>query len=138
MERWEHLFAVRREVQAALEILRKDGVIGSSLEAEVVLHIENDRLRDLLAAYEAPAHAGDDLASIFITSRASVGGQKLEEAEEDGVFRSPAKGLEGVVIEVRKTRARKCARCWRREESVPDEEGAVCERCEQALAGTLA
>jgi isoleucyl-tRNA synthetase len=138
MERWEHLFALRREVQAALEILRKDGVIGSSLEAEVVLHTENDRLRDLLARYVSPPHAGDDLASIFITSRADVADKELEAADEDGVFRSPAKGLDGVVIEVRKTGARKCARCWRREESVPDEEGGVCQRCEQALDGTLA
>ena len=40
METFERLFAVRSAVQQQLEAARRDKLIGSSLEAKVVLHAD--------------------------------------------------------------------------------------------------
>jgi isoleucyl-tRNA synthetase len=138
MDRWNALLAVRREVQAALEVLRQQGVIGSSLEAEVTVSPGNQRMRDLLQPYVDPALAGDDLASIFITSAAELAQPGAAAVERDGVFQHVSENLDGIAIEVRKTEAGKCARCWRRDPTVGEGEEEICDRCRRALAGTLA
>ena len=59
-EKWRKVRAVRRVVTGALEIERKMGRIGSSLEAAPKVYIADRDLRDALA--------GVDLAEIAITS----------------------------------------------------------------------
>jgi len=137
MERWERILEVRRDVQAALEVLRQQGAIGSSLEAEVVVHPGDDRLRKLLEPSVRPSFPGDDLASIFITSDARLAEPGAVKDSLVGVFRYESPNLPGLMVDVGKTRARKCSRCWRRHPSVGGE-GEICVRCRQALAGTLA
>ncbi|RYE77329.1 MAG: hypothetical protein EOP19_23070 [Hyphomicrobiales bacterium] len=60
MAKWEKIRAVRRVVTGALEIERKNKVIGSSLEAAPIVAITDP---DLLASLE-----GVDFAEIAITS----------------------------------------------------------------------
>ena len=63
-EKWRKVRAVRRVVTGALEIERKEGRIGSSLEAAPKVYIADRDLRDALA--------GVDLAEISITSGAEL------------------------------------------------------------------
>jgi len=50
-ERWEKLLNVKSEVNKALEIARKEKLIGHSLEADVVLGASS-RLMDFLLPYK--------------------------------------------------------------------------------------
>ena len=59
---WEQVIAVRAEVNKALELARKDAIIGGGLEAEVTLYV-NDTLATLLNTF------ADELRFILITSK---------------------------------------------------------------------
>src|SRR6185436_16429 len=63
-EKWRKVRQIRRVVTGALEIERKEGRIGSSLEAAPKVYIADRDLRDALA--------GVDLAEIAITSGIEV------------------------------------------------------------------
>ena len=113
---------VRRVVTAALEIQRQDKVIGSSLEAAPVVHVEDDDLRALLKTIEM-----DDLC---ITSGLVLSGDPAP-AE---AFRLPE--IEGVGVVFEKAEGEKCQRCWK---ILPDvgihAHPGVCGRCNSALDG---
>lgn len=108
---WERIFSIRDEVLKALEEARNAKEIGSSLEAKVVLKVDKETSRFLLAYYE-------DLRYIFITSQVEV--------HEEGYF--------GVKIE--KATGAKCERCWNYSVRTGESEkySTVCERCVVALS----
>ena len=111
---------VRRVVTAALEIARRDKVIGASLEAAPVVHVEDTGVLAMLK--EMPM---DDLC---ITSALTLTGDPSP-AE---AFRLPE--VEGVGVVFEKAEGEKCQRCWK---ILPDvgqhsHEG-VCGRCDEAL-----
>ena len=111
---------VRRVVTSALEIQRQDKVIGSSLEAAPVVHIEDAAVRDLLKEQEM-----DDLC---ITSGLTITGDPAP-AE---AFRMPEG--EGVSVVFEMAEGAKCQRCWK---ILPDvgrhSHPGVCGRCDDAL-----
>ncbi|WP_299667382.1 isoleucine--tRNA ligase [uncultured Ruegeria sp.] len=112
---------VRRAVTAALEIQRQDKVIGSSLEAAPIVHVEDVETRDLLATFDV-----DDMC---ITSGLTVSGDPSP-AE---AFRVPE--IEGVGVVFEKAEGEKCQRCWK---ILPDvgrhAHAGVCGRCDEALS----
>ncbi|MEM6667508.1 MAG: class I tRNA ligase family protein, partial [Pseudomonadota bacterium] len=63
-DRWEKIFRVRRVVTGALEIQRREKVIGSSLEASPEVYITDPSLLE--------AFKGESAADIFITSGAKL------------------------------------------------------------------
>ncbi|MCU9837619.1 isoleucine--tRNA ligase [Ruegeria sp. WL0004] len=111
---------VRRVVTSALEIQRRDKVIGSSLEAAPVVHVEDAGLRELLA--------GLDMDDLCITSGLTVTGDPAP-AE---AFRLPE--VEGVGVVFETAEGEKCQRCWK---ILPDvgrhTHAGVCGRCDAAL-----
>jgi len=115
-ERWEQLLEVRTAVQAALEVKRRDKVIGAPLEARMVIEAQPTQY-DLLKAY------GQDLAAFFIVSEVVL--QLLPDVPE-----SP-----GVIITVEKATGAKCERCWNYRSAVgtfPDHP-TLCDRCVEAV-----
>ncbi len=113
---------VRRVVTSALEVQRTDKVIGSSLEAAPVVHIEDAELLALLKTLEM-----DDLC---ITSGLILSGDPAP-AE---AFRMPE--IEGISVVFEKAEGAKCQRCWK---ILPDvgrfANPGVCGRCNDALGG---
>ncbi|NVO57155.1 isoleucine--tRNA ligase [Rhodobacteraceae bacterium B1Z28] len=111
---------VRRAVTAALEVQRQDKVIGSSLEAAPIVHVEDEDTRTLLATFDV-----DDMC---ITSGLTVTGDPAP-AE---AFRVPE--IEGVGVVFEKADGAKCQRCWK---ILPDvgrhTHDGVCGRCDEAL-----
>ena len=99
--RWAKLRALREQVTEAIEPLRRDKVVRSSLEAEVL--VPGDAVPE--------GFTDADLAELFIS--AAVG--------------------RGVSVSVRRSDNAKCGRCWRLLPEVP-EDGALCARCEDAVA----
>ncbi len=97
--RWAMVERVTRVVTGALEIERKEKRLGSALEADPQVWI-NDPV--LLAVFD-----GLDAAEVFRTSQASL----LAGAGPAGAFR--LEGEEAVAVVPLRARGRKCARSWR-------------------------
>ena len=87
--KWVKLFKIKQEANIAIEEKRSNKEIGSSLEAEIKIKINNKNF-DLLE--------GIDLAEYFITSKA----EKIKSNNQ-----------EELKIEVKKTIGTKCIRCWK-------------------------
>ena len=115
--RWERLIAVRDQVLAKIEPLRKDKQIGSSLQAKVTLSATGDDLA-LLRSHEA------QLPMLFIVSEVEV-----REGTQGG----------GLEISIDRARGVKCERCWRYVANVSSdpERPGICDRCQDALAETV-
>ena len=117
--RWDKVQTVLEAVTGALEIERREKRIGSALEAAPEVAVAD---ADLLAAFQ-----GIDPAEVFRTSSAAlVEGQGPADA-----FRLPESP--GVSVVPTTAAGCKCARCWRVLPEVKGE-GALCLRCEGALA----
>ncbi|MEW6096912.1 MAG: isoleucine--tRNA ligase [bacterium] len=107
---WEEILEVRGEVSKALEEKRTNGLIGSSLEAQVIL-IYTQKEEKVLREYES------DLKFIFIVSDVElINGETLK-------------------VEIKKAKGSKCSRCWNYSEVVGTnvEHPTLCERCIQVI-----
>jgi isoleucyl-tRNA synthetase len=113
--RWEQLRALRSEVLKAIEELRTQGKVGSSLQAEVSLRALGEQLALLQSL-------GEDLKFVFITSKATV----LPVASEAEA---------GFTVEP--TAQKKCERCWHWRVDVGSdaEHPTICGRCVSNLHG---
>ena len=87
-DKWDQLFKIKQEANISIEAKRSSKEIGSSLEAEVKLSV-NQNIFDLLKNI--------DLAEYLITSKAE---KVLSEDKE-------------MKIQVNKAKGNKCPRCWK-------------------------
>ena len=121
---WQQIMQIKADVNSALEKARTAKVIGGSLEAEITLYADNDRIT-LLNQLE------DELRFVLITSQASIKplSEKIDEAEE-----TPNKGL---FVLVRKSEHAKCTRCWHHKEEVGKDlnHPELCNRCIENVEG---
>ena len=122
-EKWCRLVQVRQEVTKALELEREKGVIGSSLEARVVLKSPDAPLQNFLRQSLA------DLATVFIVSKVEVTDAELTNAVSAQVL--------PLAIAVGKAPGTKCVRCWNYSESVGSDSlhPSLCERCAKVVRG---
>jgi isoleucyl-tRNA synthetase len=120
LERWSRLTALRERVVAQIEPLRKEKQIGSSLQAKVVLTAGDGDLA-FLEAYAS------QLPMLFIVSEV-----ELRASNGSSEPRSDTQ------VEIGRATGVKCERCWRYVPAVShDPEWAgLCERCQQAMAGS--
>lgn len=121
---WDRIYAIRDEVNKALEAKRQEGIIGSALAAEVVVYASADThiLLERLA---------DELRFILITSSALL--LPMSECSTDALLNEEL----GVAIEVKASPHPKCNRCWHRREEVgahPDHP-ELCTRCVDNISG---
>jgi len=120
VERWNRLTAIRDQVLGAIEPLRKDKQIGSSLQAKVLLTATPDDFA-LLKRYEK------QLPMLFIVSQVEVSAGTGAAAED---------GKPGITIG--RAAGVKCERCWRYVPAVSADPAwlGLCERCQDALQST--
>ncbi|MCB1335107.1 MAG: class I tRNA ligase family protein, partial [Roseivivax sp.] len=118
--KWAQVRRARRVVTAALEIQRTEKVIGASLEAAPVVHVED---KAMLTALKAVAF--DD---VCITSGI---GLTADPAPQEA-FRLPE--VPGVSVVFEMAEGEKCQRCWK---ILPDvgrhSHAGTCARCDDAL-----
>jgi isoleucyl-tRNA synthetase len=107
---WTSYRALREQVTAQIEPMRRDKVIGSSLEAKVAIGLPDTAERPMLSA--------DELAELFIVSE---------------VLLDIGTVVEGPAVVAHRTDLLKCGRCWRHLPEV-DEDGDLCARCEEVVA----
>jgi isoleucyl-tRNA synthetase len=106
--KWETIRSLRTRVTEAIEPLRRDKVIRSSLEAEVALTLSQEE-------------AAEAVASVEFDEICIVSGLSATQGETDAVA-------------IARTEREKCGRCWRHLPEVR-EDGALCARCEEVVNG---
>ncbi|MBN1206403.1 MAG: isoleucine--tRNA ligase [Myxococcaceae bacterium] len=124
-ERYAKLFAVRSAVQGVLEVARREKLIGSSLEARVVLTASGEA-RDFLQAHQG------ELPALFIVSQVELTEQPGPRAQPLSVAQALGEGS-AVTAEVLPARGAKCPRCWVYSEEVAQGR-EVCPKCREALS----
>ncbi len=87
-KKWKDLFAIKQKVNIAIEEKRAQKEIGSSLEADVSLHLKDNDIKLL---------EGLDLEEYFITSKVNL--QKSSDQD--------------MKIEVKRSSGSKCTLCWK-------------------------
>jgi isoleucyl-tRNA synthetase len=120
--KWERIRELRRVVTGALEIKRKDKVIGASLEARPVLFVSPE---------DAALFDNIDLGEIAITSHAVV---RSHEAPVQDAFTLPDVPAAAAVFH--HAEGDKCARCWMILPEVGEnsEYPDLCRRCADAVS----
>jgi isoleucyl-tRNA synthetase len=131
MDFWQTILEVRSAVSKELEALRADKTIGSSLDAEVTLYVDED-LQSKLSALE------QELRFVLITSKASV--KDITEADNNCIETSISKPDGGSrIIKIRAIAStnKKCVRCWHHREDIGSnsEHPELCGRCVDNVAG---
>ncbi len=106
--KWATIRAVRTTVTEAIEPLRRDKIVRSSLEAQVDLSL------------------GDPVAAAAVRS--------VDFDEICIVSELEATAGESDQVAISRTDHEKCGRCWRHLPDVP-EDGALCARCEEVVNG---
>ncbi|MFN7002719.1 MAG: isoleucine--tRNA ligase [Roseinatronobacter sp.] len=119
-QKWAGIRSARRVVTAALEIQRRDKVIGASLEAAPVVHVRDSAIMAGLKTV--------DFADICITSDLILTADPIP-AE---AFRMPE--VEGVGVVFERAEGQKCQRCWKISPDVGSyAHPGTCKRCNDAL-----
>ncbi len=119
--KWDKLIAIRDDVKKALEEARAQKQIGSSLDAQVVLHANGD-------LYHFAKENGTLLTELCIVSALAV-----QNTPAEGALKGEVEGL-GVLV--KPAEGEKCERCWMYTEdqgSVADHP-TLCKRCGEIMA----
>lgn len=116
--KWAKVRDLRKVVTGALELKRKEKVIGASLQAAPDVYAPTEYVE---------AMNGIDLAELSITSAA----QLHEGNVPDGAF--IMEDIKGIGVIFKEADGGKCERCWQILPEVSDE-GGICKRCEDAIA----
>lgn len=114
---WMNVLAVRDEVNRVLEVARKDGELGASLQAEVTLFADDALSTDL-------QQLGDELRFVLLTSKVTLAPIAAGGSANAGE-------LAGLKVDVAVSANKKCERCWHYVADVGQHAGHadLCGRC---------
>jgi isoleucyl-tRNA synthetase len=120
-EEWQTVQGLNETVAKSLEVARDKEVIGSSLDADLTLYVD-EKLMDFLNPLS------EELRFLFITSNLSIA--PLNKANKDVLHG------DNCAVSVKKSEFNKCNRCWHRQEGVGDSEKhpELCPRCENNIS----
>ena len=120
---WDKILDAREAAAKALELARKEKIIGQSLEAEVELYVSPE-WQKVLQPY------ADQLPMILIVSKATL--KPEAEAPADAVTEE---GVDGVRVMVHRAEGTKCERCWNYRDDVGQDADhpTICGRCATVL-----
>jgi isoleucyl-tRNA synthetase len=115
LAKWQRIREIRSDITKAIELQREAGIIGSSLQAELLIQVS-------VADFEMLQSILPDLRFVTITSKAEI-----------------AKSSDGnIQITVKPSTYQKCARCWHHTADVGSDPNHpdLCGRCISNLGGT--
>jgi len=122
-DKWQKIRDAREKVTEAIEPLRREKTIRSSLEAEVIFVADYEEVLILKSV---------DFSEICICASIELfDGNQVEQVPESTQL-NRVEGT-GEYLAVTKTDNHKCGRCWRLLPEV-EEDGALCGRCAEVLA----
>ncbi len=120
INRWDRIHKIRDEIKKILEIQRKNKVIGSSLEAQVIVYCKGE-------LYDFISKNKDDIQLALMVSGIEV--------MSDGVGEFKVENIEDLSIGISHSSYGKCERCWNYSDTVgkDTENPSICERCINVL-----
>ncbi len=122
LDKWLKIKKIRKIVNSAIENVRNQKLIGSSLEAEAHIYLGDKNKHNYLDNV--------DMSKILIISDFLLL-ERLPRKVEDYLFEE--KNIqEDCTIYVKKTKYLKCLRCWQYSKDVNQDEG-LCSRCKKTL-----
>jgi len=123
-ENWQKLIDIRSEITKALEIARREKVIGHPLEAKILLQAHEMEM-------EFCRNQWQTLKEISIVSEI---GEKEPDSEADVTYASEE--IDGLIVSVMPAQGEKCERCWTRSATVGgnSEHPTICDRCSTVVA----
>ena len=114
---------INTHLRKELEEMRRNKIIGSSLDAEVDIYCKDENYQNLLGLK-------DELRFVFITSEARV--NELSSKPSD------AKEIDSsIAIKVYKSKHQKCVRCWHHRPEIGQNKmhNDLCDRCVENVSG---
>ncbi|MDC0192098.1 isoleucine--tRNA ligase [Alphaproteobacteria bacterium] len=114
--KWNIIKNIRKVITGAIEKKRAEKLIGSSLEANVMIYVKED-LRKKIEKI--------NFDEIAITSSF----QLLDYKNKKDFFE--LEDINDVAVTVEKTDGQKCERCWKYTDILPDKQ--ICQRCDEAI-----
>ena len=123
-EFWQTIMKIKTDVNSALEKARNEKTIGGSLEAKVIVYVNEDKEAVL-------AKLQDELRFVLITSEAEV--KSLSEKTETAIALNDS----DVFVDVLVADGEKCARCWHHKPEVGNDpkHPELCNRCIDNVEG---
>jgi len=127
VERGRVLKELRESVNVAIEQEREKGIVGSSLEAQVNLYLQDPGFEEFINPYK------ERLPFIFIVSKVNVTHEAIKGNE---VHSFSYKNKVACTIKVLKAVGNKCERCWMWFEDVGTNERypTICQKCINVLS----
>lgn len=115
------LLLIREDVQKALEDARRRKIIGHSLDAKVIIFLQEE-YRDVITQFF------DELREIFILSQIEI------KFEGKGYYKGE---LSNITIDIYNADGKKCERCWVYDTTVGEdpEHPTICKRCRDVVSG---
>ena len=114
-KKWIDIREIRKAVTSALEIKRNEKLIGSSLQAQVVIFLESEILNNV---------KNIDLSELSIVSNFKI--KEMDEKNSSALsFDDPR-----VFVDVEIAPGLKCQRCWTVKEEVRNNSLQMCDRCD--------
>ncbi|HSI45301.1 MAG TPA: isoleucine--tRNA ligase [Methylophilus sp.] len=116
LKHWQTMIDLRGQAAKEIEILRGEGKVGSSLQAELEFHVADE-------AFDALSSLQDDLRFVTITSAATT--YKVADASAQKILVKPSA-------------YQKCERCWHYRADVGSDAAhpTICGRCVSNLFGS--
>ena len=123
---WGDLVVIRETASRVLESMRKDGKIGASLEANLVIYAD-------AATISRYAPVADELRFFFITSDVHL--EQVSSFPEGAVSANLKHGQVAITAHI--SQSTKCVRCWHRRDDVGshNEHPQLCARCVENVDG---
>ena len=114
--KWNIIKNIRKVITGAIEKKRAEKLIGSSLEANVIIYVKEDLKKTIEEI---------NFDEIAITSSF----QLLDYKHKKDYF--ALEEIDDVAVTVEKTDGQKCERCWKYTDILKDKQ--ICQRCDEAI-----
>ncbi|MBC7756229.1 MAG: isoleucine--tRNA ligase [Bdellovibrio sp.] len=130
--KWLRLIKIRRIANKIVEDSRTQGLVGSSLQVELDIYLNEADISELDSF-------GDDLSFVFITSKATI--RNLDELNKDSLSDDVKALIEyaplSTCVRAKPSTHKKCDRCWHYRADVGShaEHPSICGRCVSNLFG---
>ncbi|ADB94798.1 isoleucine--tRNA ligase [Candidatus Atelocyanobacterium thalassae] len=133
---WVNLRLIRNDINNVLELARQNKVIGSSLDAKIILHIKDVKFKQQLMKFDSQdtflqGNCVDELRYFFLVSRVEL----IEDLDQIKSLKYQSES-ELFYIGVVKAEGEKCDRCWNYSTTVGDfiDDPTICDRCHSAIS----
>ncbi|GMH87402.1 hypothetical protein TrVE_jg12475 [Triparma verrucosa] len=131
-ELWTLIRNIRDDANQVMEKARRDKLIGSSMEAQIQIGVDDPATKTKLEALLSDEHNVDELKFVFLISQVKlVDAASIEDGEY--VIKGDASSSK-LTVKVEKAAGVKCERCWFFDETVGSGcQDDLCDRCDKII-----